>query len=153
MDEKDEMLLRALQDDVPLVRRPFLTVGERLGISEEEAITRVQKMMDRGIVKRFSASINHRKLGITANALCIWKVPEERVDDVGERIASFGEVTHCYERPTIPGKWDYNLFAMIHGYDRESVEGIARHISEVVGIYDYELLYSTKEFKKVYKRY
>ncbi|MEE9593898.1 MAG: hypothetical protein V3V92_00700, partial [Candidatus Hydrothermarchaeales archaeon] len=103
--------------------------------------------------RRFSASIRHRKLGITANPMIGWKVPSERVEEVGEKMASFEEVTHCYERPIVPGKWEYNVFTMVHGYDKKSVEETAKRISEETDVKDYRLLYSTKEYKKTYKKY
>lgn len=153
LDEKDEAILRVMQDDIPLVSRPFLAAAEKLGISEGEVITRVRRMVESGVVRRFSASIRHRKLGIKANPMIAWRVPKENVEEVGTRLASYDEVTHCYERPVVPGKWEYNLYTMIHGYDRESVEKLAEKLSRAVGIKDYMLLYSTKEYKKTYKRY
>ena len=153
LDEKDKKILTLLQADFPLVSRPFLEASEKLDIPEDDIIDRVKKMMESGIVRRFSAAIRHRKLGITANPMCGFKVPKERVQEVGEKLASFDEVTHAYERPTVPGKWEYNVFAMVHGYDRDEVEKIVERIAGEIGIEDYELLYSTKEFKKTYKRY
>lgn len=153
MDEADREILKILQDDVPLVSRPFLEVAKKLDIKEEEVIRRIKKMMSEGIVRRFSASIRHRKLGITANPLVAWKVPEKRVEEVGEKLASFEEVTHCYERAAVPGKWEYNIYTMIHGYNRDDVKKTAKKLSDAIGIKDYELLYSSKEFKKTYKRY
>jgi DNA-binding Lrp family transcriptional regulator len=153
LDEKDKKILALLQDDFPLVSRPFLAASEKLGIPEDEIIECVKKMMESGIIRRFSAAIRHRKLGITANPMCAFKVPPERVQEVGERLASFDEVTHAYERPAVPGKWEYNVFAMVHGYDREEVEGKVKKIAREIGVEDYELLYSTREFKKTYKRY
>ncbi|MFQ5816042.1 MAG: siroheme decarboxylase subunit beta [Candidatus Hydrothermarchaeaceae archaeon] len=153
LDDIDKKILIAMQDNVPLVSRPFLVVAEEMGLSEGEVIGRVRRMMDEGIVRRFSASIRHRKLGITANPMVAWKVPSDRVEEVGSKMASFEEVTHCYERPIVPGKWEYNVFTMIHGYERRSVGETARKISEATGVGDYRLLYSTKEYKKTYKRY
>jgi DNA-binding Lrp family transcriptional regulator len=153
LDETDEAILRIMQDDVPLVSRPFLEVAEKLGIREGEVIERVQKMVDSGVVRRFSASIRHRKLGIKANPLIAWKVPRERVEEVGNKLASYEEVTHCYERPFVPGKWEYNLYTMVHGYDKESVEKLVEKLSRAVGIKDYLMLYSSREYKKTYKRY
>ena len=153
LDNTDKEILKILQDNVPLVSRPFLEVAEKLETNEEEVIRRIKKMMREGIVRRFSASIRHRKLGILANPLVAWKVPKERVEEVGKKLASFEEVTHCYERAIIPGKWEYNVYTMIHGYDKKSVEKIVKKLSCAVGIKDYELFYSSKEFKKTYKRY
>ena len=153
LDEKDKKILKLLQDDFPLISRPFLEASQKLDIPEDEVIERVKAMMDSGIVRRFSAAIRHRKLGITANPMCGFKVPAERVQEVGEKLASFDEVTHAYERPTVPGKWEYNVFAMVHGYDRGEVEKTVERIAGEIGIEDYELLYSTREFKKTFKRY
>ncbi len=97
--------------------------------------------------------MRHRKIGIKANAMIAWKVPESMVEEVGRKLASFEEVTHCYERETIPEKWDYNVFTMIHGYSKDEVEKIVREISEKVGIKDYIILYSVKEYKKTYKKF
>ena len=153
MNELDKKILTLLQDDFPVVSRPFLEASERLGVSEDEIIDRIKAMMERGVIRRFSASIRHRKLGITANPLLAFKVPAERVEEVGKKLSAFEEVTHCYERLTVPGKWDYNVFAMVHGYDRGEVEKIVEKIAKEIGVEDFELLYSTKEFKKTYKRY
>jgi DNA-binding Lrp family transcriptional regulator len=153
LDETDKKILTLLQDDFPLVSRPFLGASEKLGIPEDRIIDRVKKMMESGILRRFSAAIRHRRLGITANPMCAFKVSQERVEEVGEKLASFDEVTHCYERPIVPGKWEYNVFAMVHGYDRDEVEKTVEKIASEVGIEDYKLLYSTREFKKTYKRY
>lgn len=153
LDEVDKQILGHMQDDIPLVSRPFLVVAEKLGLGEDEVIARVKRMLDEGVVRRFSASIRHRKLGIGMNPMVAWMVPAERVEEVGERMASFEEVTHCYARATVPGKWEYNMFTMVHGYDKGSVEEIAERISKAVGIRDYRMLYSTKEYKKTYRRY
>lgn len=153
LDEADEKILILLQDHFPMVSRPFLDASEKLGISEDEIIERIRGMMKSGIIRRFSAAIRHRKLGITENPMIALKVPEERVEDVGKMISSFDEVTHCYERPTVPGKWEYNVFAMVHGYDRKEVEEIVKKIVDAIEISDYMLLYSTTEYKKTYKRY
>ncbi len=153
LDSIDEDILRIMQDDIPLVSRPFKVVADKLGVSEEEVMERVRKMIKAGIVRRFSASIRHRKLGIKANPMIVWKVPEERVEEVGRLFASFDEVTHCYERATAPGKWEYNVYTMIHGYDTGSVEKLAEKLAKAAGLNDYMMLYSVKEYKKTYKRY
>ncbi len=153
LDALDKQILLILQDNVPLVSRPFLEAAKKLGVGEDEVLRRVQRMLSEGVVRRFSASVRHRKLGICANPMCAWKVPKERVEEVGKKMAAFEEVTHCYERPIVQGKWEYNVFTMLHGYDRASVEKTVKKLSEATGIKDYKLLYSTKEYKKTYKRF
>jgi DNA-binding Lrp family transcriptional regulator len=147
MDAIDEQILIATQDGIPLTGSPFRDIAQRLGLSEEEVVERIRLMKEKGMIRRFGASIGHRDIGILANAMCIWNVPEERVEDVGRIMASFPEVTHCYERPRRP-EWEYNLFTMVHSYTREDCEQVAARISKSTGIKDYRLLFSEREFKK-----
>jgi siroheme decarboxylase len=147
MDEIDRLLLKSTQDGIPIVPEPFLEISKEIGIPEDEVITRLESLVKNGVIRRFGASIGHRSIGITANAMCTWNVPDERVEEVGAIMAGFPEVTHCYERPRFPG-WKYNLFTMVHAYSREECEKIAREISIATGIKDYGILFSEREFKK-----
>ena len=113
MDEVEEKILRAIQDGIPLTHSPFSEIANQLDMSEKEVISQIKVMHEKGIIRRFGASIGHRDIGIIANAMCIWNVPDERVGDVGTIMANFPEVTHCYERPRRP-EWNYNLFTMVH---------------------------------------
>ncbi|WP_233083874.1 siroheme decarboxylase subunit beta [Methanococcoides orientis] len=147
MDEIDTRLLKLTQDGIPFVHSPFAMVAEELGIAEDEVICRIEQLQKNGFIRRFGASIGHRAIGITANAMCTWNVPDERVEEVGAVMAGFTEVTHCYERPRYPD-WPYNLFTMVHSYTKEDCEYVAQEISKATGITDYNLLYSVREFKK-----
>lgn len=147
MDEMDIELLKSAQDGIPVVSEPFLKIAEELGISEGEVLGRLENLIKQGVIRRFGASIGHRSIGITANAMCTWSVPDERVEEVGAIMAGFPEVTHCYERPRFPG-WKYNLFTMIHAYSRDECEKVAKEISNATGIRDYSILFSEREFKK-----
>ncbi len=147
MDKIDRLLLKSTQDGIPIVPEPFLEISKEIGIPEDEVITRLESLIKNGVIRRFGASIGHRSIGITANAMCTWNVPDERVEEVGAIMAGFTEVTHCYERPRFPG-WKYNLFTMVHAYSREECEKIAEEISIATGIKDYGILFSEREFKK-----
>lgn len=147
MDQMDILLLRATQDGIPVAPEPFKQISEELGLMEEEVLSRLNNLIKEGVIRRFGASIGHRAIGITANAMCTWNVPDEKVEEVGAIMAGFPEVTHCYERPRYPD-WKYNLFTMIHAYSREECEKIAKEISTATGIKDYSILFSEKEFKK-----
>ncbi|TGC10595.1 siroheme decarboxylase subunit beta [Methanolobus halotolerans] len=147
MDETEEKIIKLTQNGIPLTPSPFRDIASSLGLTEEDVVTRIEAMQDKGIIRRFGASIGHRDIGIIANAMCIWNVPDGQVEDVGSTMASFEEVTHCYERPRCPG-WEYNLFTMVHSYTREDCEEVAARISQATGIMDYRLLFSEREFKK-----
>ena len=147
MDETDVELLKLVQDGIPLTHSPFRCLAAELGISEQEIVDRLKSLQKAGKIRRFAASIGHRAIGITANAMCVWNVPNERIERVGIIMAEFPEVTHCYERPRYPD-WPYNLFTMVHSYTSEDCEKVAVRISEATGIKDYTLFFSEREFKK-----
>ena len=140
-------ILKSTQDGIPITSEPFKEIAIKLGISEDEIMERLASMIKDGAIRRFGASIGHRAIGITANAMCTWNVPDENVEEVGAIMAGFAEVTHCYERPRYPG-WKYNLFTMVHAYSRDECEKVAKEISIATGIRDYSILFSEKEFKK-----
>ncbi len=147
MDKTDIKLLKFTQDGIQIVKEPFKQIANEVGITQDEALIRLENLIKEGVIRRFGASIGHRVIGITANAMCTWNVPEERVEEVGAIMAGFVQVTHCYERPRYPD-WKYNLFTMIHAYSRDECEKIAREISLATGIMDYSILFSEREFKK-----
>ena len=149
MDDIYLKLLRATQDGIPLINEPFAEVAKKIGISEDEVIALLKKLKNNGTLKRFGASINHRKLGTVAKAaMVVWKVPQNLVETVGSLMSTFNEVTHCYNRQTIPGKWEYNLFTVIHGHDREAIKQFVEKLSETTGIKDYAVIFGVKEFKR-----
>jgi DNA-binding Lrp family transcriptional regulator len=118
-----------------------------LSIDEEEVLERLSRLIEVEVIRRFSATIGHRALGIVANAMIVWRVLPEDVERVGEIMASFDEVTHCYERPSVP-KWPYNLYSVVHSPSRDECRRVAAEISRKAGILDYQVLFSEREFKK-----
>jgi DNA-binding Lrp family transcriptional regulator len=149
MDPLDRCLLGEVEGGLPFVPEPFHDIGNRLGISGEEVIERLQRLLNDGVIRKFKARINQRLIGISANALVAWKVPDTGNGDAGPLLASYSGVTHCYERTRVPGRWDYSLYTVHHGYTREEVLDEVREISEKSGIRDYVVLFSTREFKRV----
>lgn len=152
LTELEKRIIASVQDDIDITERPYLKIAKRLGISEETLIESLKDLCERGIIRRFGATIRHQKSGFEANAMVAWKVDEERVDEVGEKLASFKQVSHCYRRnPT--DKWPYNLYTMIHAKDEESCRETARKMSTETAIYTYTLLFSRKELKKTSMKY
>ena len=116
---------RAAQQDLPLSSAPFAEIARKAGIDEEILLAQCRSLLQRGIMRRYGAAVNHRRVGFTATAMACWAVPAGKVAAAGEKLASLREVSHCYERKTRP-EWRYNLFAMIHGQQRERCDEIAR---------------------------
>ena len=152
LTDLNKKIIREIQTDLPIAPRPFLEVARKLNITEKDLLERVQGLIDKGYIRRFGATLRHRKVGINANAMSVWLVLDEDIERVGEIIASFKEVTHCYERHTLPD-WKYNLYAMIHAKTRDGCLEIVKKISQRTGIKEYELLFSTEEFKKTSMEY
>ncbi len=103
-------------------------------------------------MRRFAAVMNHRSAGYKANAMGVWAVPEEELDDIGPRMAGFARVSHCYKRPTYED-WPYSVFTMVHGMNARECEDTIAAIKEETGVEEYDLLWSVKEYKKTRVRY
>jgi len=152
--EDDRIIIRLTQDEFPIVEGPFSLYAEKLGMDEAFLLERFKKMNDGGVLRRIGAILYHRKAGYTANGMSVWRVEEEdRLDALGRLLASYKGVSHCYERTPYPPNWPYNLYAMIHGKSKEEVDGLVERVSKESGIKDYQILYSTREFKKTRVRY
>ena len=152
LSDFDIQAIRELQEDLPMVSGPFDDIARRLGLTTQELFDVAREFEERGIMRRYSAVLHHRKAGFMANGMGVWKVDPQRSEEVGKQMAAHPAVTHCYERPTFPD-WPYTHFTMIHTTNKEGCEGVAREISEATGIMDYLLLYSTREYKKTRVRY
>ena len=152
IDELDKKIIKLIQADLPLHERPFAQMAEQVGITEQKFLDRLASFRDRGILRRFGATLRHQEAGFSANAMVAWVVPEDRVVSVGEKLAGFREVTHCYQR--VPAEdWPYNLYTMIHGNSRDACREIVERMAQSVGIDRYRLLFSEKEFKKTSMAY
>jgi DNA-binding Lrp family transcriptional regulator len=154
-DAKDLALLHALQDGLPLVARPYAVLGSRLGMSEGEVLARIWLLRERGIIKRFGVVVRHHELGYRANAMVVWDVPDDLVDEAGSDLGAVPYVTLCYRRPRRLPSWPYNLFTMIHGRDRAQVLERVDELVEVCDLEDirYQVLFSRRRFKQRGARY
>ena len=154
LSSTERAIINELQQDLPLTTRPFDIMSTRLSLDTNQFLSHCQSLLQRGVMRRFSASINHQGLGFKANALACWKVPLEMVKTTGKKMAAFQEISHCYERRTSP-LWPYNLYAMMHTGTKEACESIADKVSSESGLdkNGFVLLFSTKEVKKTRVRY
>lgn len=152
IEELDRKIIRLLQGEFPLVAEPYKVLAEEIGITEEALLARIETMREEKKIRKMGAVLRHREVGFTSNCLCVWNVPDERVDEVGGRIAEHPRVSHCYDRNRTPD-WPYNLYTMIHGYSREECEVIAAELAATAGIEERCMLYTKKEWKKASMRY
>lgn len=140
-------VLSKIPSQIPLTDRPYKEMAEIIGVSEYELIDTLKSLKASGTLRRVSAVLAHRKIAYSQNAMVVWKVDEKDVEKTGTMMASFPEISHCYERDT-GGYWVYNLYTMIHGKHYEDCMKSIENIAHKTGINDYRILFSRKEFKK-----
>ena len=150
--EDDKHFIRELQKDLKVIPEPFKEMAENLGITTTELFAKAKEYEKNGVMRRFAAILRHRDAGFSANGMVVWQVPEDRIDEIGYKLAAFPQVSHCYRRP-VYSDWQFNLFSMIHARTLEAAERIAVEMSETVGIKDYSILFSSREFKKERVKY
>jgi len=147
-DEQDVAVIRATQGDQPVVREPYAQAARELGLSQEELLAHLEGMQQRRLLRRVAAILFHRRAGFSANGMGVWKVPEERVMELGPRMAAFRGISHCYQRPTY-ADWPYSVFTMAHGRSKEECDAILDSIAQDTGVSERATLYSSTEFKKI----
>jgi DNA-binding Lrp family transcriptional regulator len=148
-DDFDVAVVRATQGDMPVVPEPYAPAAAQLGVTQAKLLEHMEGMKERGILRRVAAILFHRRAGFSANGMGVWKVPEDRILEIGKRMAAFRGISHCYERPTYED-WHYQIFTMAHGRSKEECDAILDAIETEIGcIEDRATLYSSTEFKKI----
>ena len=150
MDGIDRQIILATQSGLPLEPQPYHAVARQVGVPPEEVMARIRRMLETGMNRRIGVVPNHYALGYKANGMTVWDVPDEKVDELGERVGALDFVSHCYQRPRHLPEWPYNFFAMVHGHDKPEVEAQVHQIAALLGDADrgHEILYSTRILKK-----
>lgn len=150
--EEEKNYIRELQKDLEIIERPFLKSAQKLGITEEQLLEKVKQYENIGVMRRFAAILRHREVGFTANGMIVWKVPDEKIEEVGAKLGAFPQISHCYQRPVYPD-WPYSVFSMVHCKSIADAEDMAKQIQKQVNVDDYKILFSSREFKKTRVEY
>ncbi|HUX47329.1 MAG TPA: Lrp/AsnC family transcriptional regulator, partial [Desulfosporosinus sp.] len=152
LNSEDIALIRVLQGNLPDSITPYSVLAENLNWQVDDVISIASHLLEVEVVRRFGAVLRHQKVGFVANAMGVWQVDPEQADAVGEIMARFKEVSHCYQRPTLPD-WPYSLFTMIHGRTAQDCGEVMKRISLATGVKTYSMLFSTVELKKSSMQY
>ena len=147
-DELDKAVIRALQGDMQVIREPFGPAAAALEMTQERLLEHLEGMRERKLLRRVAAILYHRRAGFSANGMGVWRVPDEKIAELGPQMAAFRGISHCYQRPTY-ADWPYSVFTMAHGRSKEECDAILDSIAELTGIEDRATLYSSTEFKKI----
>jgi DNA-binding Lrp family transcriptional regulator len=150
LDATDRKIIEATQAGLPLMPEPYQAIAEQLGLTAEDVMSRLLAMQDKGIIRRIGAVPNHYKLGYRFNGMTVWDIPDEAIDELGQKVGQLDFVSHCYHRPRHLPEWPYNLFAMVHAKSREDVDNQIRQIADLLGDFNHgcDVLYSTRILKK-----
>lgn len=140
----------ALQDGLPIQERPYKALSEDVGEDPRLVLSVLSRLLDYGKIKRLGCIPNHYALGIKGNGMAVFDVPDDEIDEVGERLGRRDEVTHCYRRPRHGNVWPYNLFAMVHDRTRDKARMIVEELRNELQLktYDYDVLFSEELLKK-----
>lgn len=154
IDAIDRELMVEVQQGLPLTPRPYASIAQQLEISEREVIARLARLKQLGLIKRMGVIVRHRKLGYRANAMVVWNIPDDRVDEIGAALSQIKFINLCYQRPRRE-QWPYNLYCMIHGKSRETVLQQLGQLIEDFGLacFEHEVLFSRRCFKQRGARY
>ena len=151
-NDLERKIIALVQGDMPVEKRPYRVIAQKIDVEEETVLSVLRDLCDRGIIRRFGATLRHQKSGFNANAMVAWYVDEDRVEEVGKLMASFDQISHCYRRN--PAKdWPYNLYTMVHAIDEASCRKLVVNISKKTAVDTYEILFSRKELKKTSMQY
>jgi siroheme decarboxylase len=147
-DERDIAVIRALQGDMPIVPEPYALAADQVGMTEAQLLEHLEGMQERRLLRRVAAILFHRRAGFSANGMGVWKVPDDRIMELGPQMAAWRGISHCYQRPTYKD-WPYSIFTMAHGRSKDECDAILDSIAESTGIDERATLYSSTEFKKI----
>lgn len=155
IDRQQRRLLTEIQNGLPLVKRPYAEIGARIGMNEKEVINAISDLIKQGVIKRHGVVVRHHELGYRTNAMVVWDIPDDLMDQIPHQMKQFPFITLCYRRPRRLPVWPYNLFCMIHGRDRESVLANLDGMIADCGWHHlkHEVLFSRRRFKQRGARY
>jgi DNA-binding Lrp family transcriptional regulator len=146
LSEAEKQILAKLESELEVISEPFdFLCNKELEIAK--VLQMIQGLIDKGVIRRIAAIVDHRKLGFAANVLFCCKVPGSRITEAGEALARFGAVSHCYERKPVEN-WPYNLYAMMHGRSMGEIQHLINKFTEAEKIDSFELLPTEAELKK-----
>ena len=149
-DDIDRKIISVTQSGLPIEKQPYETVAQNIGITQNEVLQRLNRLLSCGIIRRIGAVPNHYKLGLTANGMTVWDVEDSKVTELGNVIGQLDFVSHSYQRPRHQPIWGYNMFAMVHGSNKDEVNEKVKQIEKLLGkdCKAHETLFSTAILKK-----
>ncbi len=148
ISDVERRILAVLQEGLPKSQTPYEDMAQRAGIETEQLLAVLEDWKRQGKIRRIGAIVNHFKVGLGAGAMVVWQVEPECVEEVGQILARFKEVSHVYERH-IGKNWPYNIYTMVHAPNQKELQHTIEMMAENSGVGNYRILGTEKELKKV----
>ena len=152
LTDLEKQVIAIIQEDMPIVAQPYAVMAEQLKIEEDKLLDILRDLVDRGIIRRFGATLRHQQSGYKANAMVAWRVEEDRIEEIGRAMAALAAVSHCYRRDP-NDQWPYNLYTMVHGRSEAECRRSVQQMADRSGVATYTLLFSHRELKKTSMKY
>ncbi|MFA5099784.1 MAG: winged helix-turn-helix transcriptional regulator [Candidatus Omnitrophota bacterium] len=145
----DRQVLAALAMPLDGSDRPFRAIALRLGCSERTVTQLLAAGLEKKLIRRFGAVLDHYKIGLKTNALVAWRVSRADIASVAKVMCRVPNISHCYWRREQPG-WPYTLYTMVHSSDRRQCRAILTLILRSIGhtIESMKILFTVRELKK-----
>lgn len=128
LEDADRRLVNALQDGFPLVERPYAEVGAALGLTEEEVIARLRRLLDEGVLTRFGPMFQVERMG-GAFCLAAMAVPQAAWADAVAAVNAMPEVAHNYRR-----EHQLNMWFVIATEAPAQIDAVAARIEARTGL-------------------
>ena len=133
MDDIDRKIINSLQGDFPIDDHPYQIAAQRIGITEDELLKRLERLLENRTLTRFGPMYDIQKLG-GSFSLCAIRVPSERFTEVTEIVNSFAEVAHNYERDH-----EFNMWYVLATESSAQIDIINQAIEEKTGLKVYNM--------------
>ncbi|MBU1088234.1 MAG: Lrp/AsnC family transcriptional regulator [Candidatus Omnitrophica bacterium] len=152
LTELQKNILNFLQQDIPAKEHPYSEIALENNVDEKTIVSQIKLLKNIGYIRRFGAILAHHKVGLKANCMCVWIVPENKVKKIADRVKKIAQISHCYSRKTTK-KWPYNFYTMIHGQTKKQCFEVIEFLAKTAKLNDYRVLFTEKQFKKTSPKY
>jgi DNA-binding Lrp family transcriptional regulator len=141
IDDINRSILNRIQSDFPLTQRPYLTIAEDLGLSEDDVLNRLKRLKKEGFIRRIGGNFVPEKLGFIST-LCAARVPEDKINSFAAIVNRYSGVTHNYQRNN-----EFNIWFTFIAPSMDEIHENLDRIRLETGINDIINLPATKVFK------
>jgi len=143
----DPRVLEALESDLPATHRPFRRIAQDKALSEKTVLDAILGGLRRGVIRRYGALVAHGKIGFEAEAVAVWQVPEDRLEEVAALMSAEACVTQCIQRQG-PAGLPCNLYTTLHAATRDDLMALVEALGRRADVEQCEVAFSLREFKQ-----